>query len=910
MRIKAILAVVVSVILLGVAGVATLMIVLSSDLPKMIKVEDYEPLLVTQVYDRNGEKIGEFFREKRILVPYDQIPKHLVQAFISAEDSSFFQHSGINFTAIFRAAIANLRAGRRVQGGSTITQQVARSILLGSNEKTYTRKIKEAILAYRMETNLRKEEILYLYLNQIYLGQGAYGVGAAAEVYFRKPVSEITVGEAALLAGLPQAPSRYSPISNPSSAKSRQKYVLNRMAEEGYITDAVAKETINTPLPVYVRKDYTEKAPYYLETVRLMLVQKLDEATVLDKGLKVYTGLDLPRQEKAQNEVRNGLRELDKRQGYRGALKNLEDPKEIAQFLVKSRDELMEDHSPLRIINPDGTIDRRGPLNLTGKDESGNDLPNLPEYIKKNQIVEGVVTKVDDNWGLTYIRFAESKGIIDIDTMKWASKPLADGNHSPDIGKPSEALKKGDIVQIKVIGEKFSSGRINDKLKALNKGKKGKTERPKDLPLFDDYAELGLEQEPQAEAALVSIDQKTNDILAMVGGYDFQKSEFNRAIQAARQTGSAFKTLVYTAALDKGYTPGSLILDAPVVFEEQVEEGQATDEMITKRWKPTNHGDHFTGEILFRNALIKSLNVPTVKIIEDIGVEWVAKYARRLGIFSPLNMDFTLALGSSGITVYQMTRAFAELGKMGQKVDPIVIHKVEDQQGNLLAEDLSMDSRFEAEVSKVQEEIGKWKEDAQKESERVAAEATTEQSNPDKKSLKSRKYPPFFFEDPNPLVKPTTAYLITSILQGVIEEPGGTGGGARSIGRPAAGKTGTTNGYFDAWFVGYTPDIATGVWVGFDEEKTLGHGEVGGRAALPIWLEYMKFAHQGIPVRNFPVPDGIVFANIDNETGQLASASSQNVVRQAFQEGTEPQEVSNGKGLQEDQDFFKQDMSE
>lgn len=899
MNVKRLVALFVGLVFLGVAGVATLFILMSSNLPQLITVQDYEPLLVSQVYDRNGVKIGEFFREKRILVPYEQIPSTVVQAFVSAEDSSFFSHSGINFVAILRAAIANLRAGRKVQGGSTITQQVARSLLL-SNEKTYTRKIKEAILAYRMEANLTKEEILFLYLNQIYLGQGAYGVGAATEVYFRKPIEEISLAEAALLAGLPQAPTRYSPISNPSSAKERQRYVLKRMAEEDYITDEDAEKTINTPLPVYVRKNYKEDAPYYLETVRQLLVQQLGEETVLDKGIKIYTGLDSAKQTEAQTQVRRGLRELDKRQGYRGALKKIEDTEEVAKFLLDTRNELMDDFSPLRIIQPDGSIQEKGPLNLTGKDADGKELPNLPDYIQIDQIVEGIVTKVDDELGLVHVRFAESKGLIDFETMKWAREPDPEVRASSDeIEKPSQALKTGDVILVKVVGKKFSSSRIQTKAKEAN------------LEL-EKFAMLELEQDPVAEASLISFDQNTSEVIAMVGGYDFSRSEFNRAIQAARQTGSSFKALVYAAALDKGYTPASLIIDAPIVFEEEVEEGQQTEEMMTKKWKPSNHGHNFTGEILFRNALIRSLNIPTVKIIEDISVDWVANYARRLGIFSPLNMDYTLALGSSGVTLYEMTKAFSEIGRMGKKLSPILVHKVESQLGEILSENLTLDDRFKAEMDKINESMDQLRQSylQQQEQAKAAEGEEVDAENPDKKRIQSKKYPPLFFDDPNQLMKPTTAYLTTSLLQGVIEEPGGTGGAARALGRPAAGKTGTTNGYFDAWFVGYTPDIATGVWVGFDEEKTLGRSEVGGRSALPIWLDYMKFAHDGLPIKNFPVPDGIVFANIDNETGTLASASSEKVIRQAFVEGTEPQEMSTGAGSQEDQDFFKQDLSE
>ncbi|MCB0406878.1 MAG: transglycosylase domain-containing protein, partial [Bdellovibrionales bacterium] len=679
------------------------------DLPQIITVDDYRPLLVSEVYDRNGVKIGEFFREKRILAPYEQIPEHLVQAFISAEDSSFFEHDGLNFIAIFRAMVANIRAGRKVQGGSTITQQVARSLLL-SSEKTYTRKIKEAVLARRMEDHLSKKEIMYLYLNQIYLGQGAYGVGAAAEIYFRKPVQELTVAESALLAGLPQAPSRYSPIYNPSSAKARQRYVLTRMAEEGYITQADAETNINTPLQVYVRKNYKEEAPYFIETVRQLLVEKLGEVEVLDKGIKVYTGLDINKQREAQLQVQNSLRDLDKRQGFRGPTNNIIDAEEVAKFLLDTRDKLLDELSPVRVIQPDGSIDDKGPLNLTGKNENGETLPSLPDYVNIDQIIDGVVTDVNDEWGLVTVRFAEGKGLIDIESMEWARKPDPKKSSQWDkIDKPSLALKKGDIIQVRPIAKTFRSSRVDKMLSEL-KQKKGKNyERPETLPEFDEFAELLLEQEPVAQGSLISFDQNTEDVLAMVGGYDFEKSEFNRTLQAARQTGSAFKAIVYASAMDKNYTPATPILDAPVVFEEekQVDEGQENVDPEITKWKPSNHGKKFSGEVLFRNALIKSMNIPTVKIIEDIGVDWVEQYARRLDIFSPLNHDFTLALGSSGVTLYEMTKAFSIFGRLGKALHPILIQKVENNSGQQIHDKITLDERFAKELTPLHEEFEK-----------------------------------------------------------------------------------------------------------------------------------------------------------------------------------------------------------
>ncbi len=594
--------------LVAAAGIGGLVAKYNGELPDMIELASYKPLLVSEVYDRNNKKFGEFFREKRILTPYEAIPQHLVQAFVAAEDDTFFKHEGINLLAITRAFFANLRSGKKSQGGSTITQQVARSLLL-SSEKTYTRKIKEVMLARKMEQNLRKEDILYLYLNQIYLGQGAHGVGAAAQVYFRKDVKDLSIPEAAILAGLPQAPSRYSPIHNPSSAKERQRYVIHRMASVGYITDEQAEAYVNEPVKLYVWQNFKEMAPFYLETVRQLLVAEIGEENVLDKGIKIYTSMDLGKQMKAQAEVMAGLRALDKRQGYRGPVKNIIEPEKVAEFLLETRNKLMDEFSPERMLKPDGTFDPRGPLNLGGKNEKGEPMPPLADYIPLGKLVEGVITKVDDASGLAFVRFAENKGLIDLDTMKWARKPDPNlRSEDAEIKKPSVALKVGDVVQIKVSSKDFTSDRLKDLIAGEQVDKKNPKKKIKvkpktglELPNFKDYVQAELEQDPIVEGALVSIDQRTEDIVALVGGYDFVRSKFNRALQAARQTGSSFKALVYLAALDKDYTPSTPIIDAPISFEEIVEEGQDTkagDTPETKTWRPKNNSGKFACKVL------------------------------------------------------------------------------------------------------------------------------------------------------------------------------------------------------------------------------------------------------------------------------------------------------------------------
>ncbi len=891
-------------IIIGIAAVATLIVSVNKSLPEIITLKDYKPLLVTNVYAKDGRKIGEFFRERRVLVPFEKIPKVVVQAFMAAEDSEFYEHRGINVQAIIRALLVNIKAGHTVQGGSTITQQVAKTLML-SSERTITRKIKDVLLAIKMEKSLSKEDIMYLYLNQIYLGQSSYGIGVASETYFRKPVEKLTVGEAAMLAGLPQAPSRYSPVSNPKRAKERQRYVLRQMAEKGFISVELAEKEAKTPIKVYVKEKYEEIAPFYLETVRQMVVKKLSEEAVLDQGLKVYTGLDFDKQIEAQKSVEKGLRNLDKRQGYRGPNKQLATT-DTNKYLEDEKKKLKEDISTARSISSNGE------MSIVAESENAEfKSEGLPDWLTLNSIVRGVVTQVDDVLGLVYVKVPGADGIIDIETMKWARKPNPEVSPDRDtISKPSQALAVGDEIEVKIIDPQFQSER-------LVKLSSAKSKKPLKLPSFQKYLLLNLEQEPQVEGALMSLDLQSDDVIAMVGGRNFEKSEFNRTIQAARQTGSSFKSIIYAAALDKGYTPATPILDAPVVFEEEVnsEDSEGQDDgkgkngkngeevKQTKTWKPTNHSKTFEGDILFRNALVKSLNVPTVRIIEDIGVNWSLDYAQRLGIFSPLNKDFTLALGSSSVTLYEMTKVFGHFGRQGKRMHPMMVRKVLDREGNVLVQDISLDERF----SEAQQPIDANFEKRRKEYLELKAQVAANEGNEELKQ-KLAKLPPLFFENPDQLIDPTTSYLITTLLKATIEEPGGTGGRARALGREVAGKTGTTNGYFDAWFIGYTPQISTGVWVGFDQEHTLGTGEVGGRVALPIWVQYMLAAHSKLPEMSFPVPPGIVFASIDNGNGKLPTAASKNVIRQAFREGTEPTVESGRKD--EETDFYKQDLQE
>jgi len=882
----------VALVIVGIVGVFAIFHSVKSGLPQLITVKDYQPLLVSEVYDRKNKKIGEFFRERRTLVPYDKIPKHLIHAFLAAEDDQFFQHGGINYQAIMRATLANLRAGRTVQGGSTITQQLAKTLLLRDREKTFLRKIREAMLAQQMEENLKKEDILYLYLNQIYFGQGAYGIEVAAQTYYRKPVDKLTLAEVAILAGLPQAPTRYSPVTNPLRAKERQSYVLHRMAEVGFVSKEEADAAVKQPVKVYVRENYEQFAPSVLETVRQQLVAQLGEEQVLDKGLRIYTSIELEKQLAAQESVVKGLKELDKRQGYRGPLKQLDNKEDIEKFLTDSRKKLIADSTPERIIMPDGKF-----ADIASAKDAGKAPRNLPNYMKLGQAAEGLVEKVDDQNGLVYVLVGDARGLIDFSDMIWARKPNADKRWDFDtIKKPSDAVKAGDVILVKVRGEVFTSSRLSNPSKNSKK-----PIVPGSLPDFNKYLAMDLDQEPVVEGALISFDEQTSDVLAMVGGYSYARNEFNRALQAARQTGSSFKTIVYASALDKGYSPATPVMDSPIVFEENdPNKDDSEGQEDSKVWKPANHSKSFGGDITFRNALVKSLNIPSVKIIEDVGIPWATDYAKRLGIFSPLNPDFTLVLGSSSVTLYEMTKAFGQFGRLGKRLRPIIIHKVLNQEGQKVLDEVSLDIRFNKELSEL---------DKQFEDRRTALAERVKALSPEAllEDKKKKIDYSFFFEDKDQLIKPQTAYIMTTLLKGVVEDRNGTGGRARAIGREVAGKTGSTNGYFDAWFIGYTPNIVTGVWVGFDKERSIGKGEVGGRSALPIWVDYMKVAHEGLPQTSFPVPEGIVFANIDSDTGKLATAKTKNVLRQAFVEGTEP--TAAGNKSEEATDFLKDDLA-
>jgi penicillin-binding protein 1A len=731
---------------------------LSRNLPDIGALRSYQPSLVTRVYADDNRQIGQFFVEKRVLTPLARIPKGLIDAVIAVEDSRFYQHEGLDVIRIAKALAVDLISMEMREGASTITQQLARSLFL-TQEKTLNRKAKEMLLALKIERLLAKDEILEMYLNQIYFGHGAYGVQAAARTYFAKDVGDLTLAEMAFVAGLPKAPSNYSPYFNPDRAKQRQGVVLKRMLDEGVLTDEQFRDAYQQDLYFAKYQPQEAIAPYFLEYLRQQLTATYGEEMVYKGGLNVYTTLNVDMQKAAVDSLREGLRAIDKRQGYRGPLAR-------------------EEQAP------------------TPEEGARSGRVTAPPP-KVGDLVEGVVAKVGSQQAVIDLPTGGA-GMLDIADAAWARKRLRPPDFVTVETHPQAPLNKilspGDRVLVS-IKRRAPSGTFS----------------------------FALEQEPQVEGALVALDPRTGAIRAMVGGYDFKRSEFNRAVSARRQPGSAFKPFIYAAAVDKGWTPSSILVDSPVMYDDPV---------LQRVWKPTNYEDRFYGPISMREALIHSRNVATVKLLEQIGVQSAIDFSRRVGITSPLTRDLSLALGSSSIGLLELTSALGVFAAEGRRVEPGGLRSVTDHGGAVLA---------------------------------------------------------YYEPTPTEVVSRETAYIITNMLEDVVQS--GTGVRARVLGRPVAGKTGTTNEFADAWFVGYAPNLAVGVWVGFDDRRSLGDREAGASVALPIWVAFMKSALAQLPVQAFPIPDGIVFAKVDPQTGGLAAPQGTAKV-EIFVRDTEPTAVT------------------
>lgn len=858
-------------VLAAIAG-AGIVYYFSRDLPKIISIEDYRPLGVTQIFGKDDAVLAEYYEERRYVIPFEDIPKVVQDAFIAAEDDRFFEHHGIDLMGIIRAAIVNFKAGRVVQGGSTITQQVAKSLLL-TPEKSFFRKIREIILASRMEKTLSKKQILFLYLNQIYLGQGAYGIQAAAKTYFNKDAKELTLAEAAILAGLPQAPSKYSPLLNPRFAIQRQHYVLRRMLANGSITSQEMMEAFQKPIQLYLYQDSNLKiAAYYVEYLRKHLLEKYGKDVLYRQGLKVFTPITTELAKEAQYQLREGLRALDKNQGYRGPIQKVA-AANMKKALAEIEDYNLNLKLPYIFLNKEGVLERDLKTRI-----SNLNLKNFQDFYDSRVFYKGLVTSVEDGKKEVSVNLGIFKGILPLKNMQWAQTVSEPSSTAlPPIQKPSQALRVGDVIWVRV-------------LKPLT-----------ELDPFNPIVEVTLEQEPVVQGGLVSIDVRTGEVLSMVGGYDFTKSEFNRVIQAERQLGSVYKPIIYAAALEKGYTPATIIQDSPIVFAAGENE----------KWKPENFEEKFYGDTLFRSALVKSRNIPTIKIVQDIDVSFLIDFSKRLGLGGQFNHDLSIALGSSTATLLDITKVYTLFPRAGHQIKPVFFYRVVDREGNILEENkteenLLPDSSTFEEISIPPKPV------------LVAGELQIEKKSSPGEITRSLWVPNS--ADPKRVMDARVAAVMTHIMNEVTTV--GTGAKAKSLGREAAGKTGTTNDALDAWFIGFTPQVVTGVWVGFDQQKSLGSHSTGAQVALPIWLEYMKEAVKKFPDEKFTLPKGVVFAHVDIQNGRLAKPTSPRAVRELFVAGTEPgansaqviqntaQQPQNIPAEEEatDEDFFKQDI--
>ena len=801
--------------------------------PEFHSIDDYQPRVGSRIYSLDNQLIGEFAEERRVLVPVEKIPIQLFNAFISAEDKRFRTHMGVDILGVMQAIFDKIRKpGSKLRGASTISQQVAKSVLVAyesyesATERSLVRKIREAILALRLEAVLTKDQILYMYVNEIFLGHKAYGVQAAAEHYFRKNVWELSIAEMATFAGLPQRPSDYSPFSRPEAAYARRKYVLRRMKAEGYINQEEHDTALAEELTVYPRRElYLEVAPYFTEHIRRELVHRYGERAVLEEGLQVYTTLNTEYQKAAQVAVNKGLHDLDERQGFRGPLAHLLTKEIREEFRAASRIEL-------------GLIEGQ-PLELNA-----------------NQTYVAQVTGFTKKGRQAKIDVAGLSGFLPLAGMRWARTPDPtqrwDGHYVRDTRR---ALKVGDVITVKTTTRKALSRDTHGWEVLDTVPKKGKIFR--------------LVQQPIAQGSLMSVDPKTGYVVALIGGYHFEESSFNRAIQACREPGSAFKPVVYSAAIDKlDYTPSTLIDDKPFI---------RTDDNL--RWKPNNAGQQFRGQLPMRTCLQDSINTPALRIADAVGIRDILRNAKRFGMkekfydtpdcrvenppeecrFCFFKPELGTALGSSATTMEELIKIYVVLNQYGERRELKYIRRVVDRYGTVL-EDKS-----------------------------APTDATS-----DFGTRLDRAYQGFA-QPTERTLDPASAFVMVSLLENVVES--GTGIGATALGVPVAGKTGTTNDSYDAWFMAFTKNLVTGVWVGHDtKERPLGSGEFGGRTALPIWLKYMDkalrdYRRSGSPrlaEGSFTPPPGVVRVNIDPETGLLARPESARVATEYYRAGTEP----------------------
>lgn len=767
---------------LGILGLIVLLLIFAhfgKSVDDYRRLATYEPPITSRLYAADGRLLAEYAAEKRAFVPYEAIPKQLIQAFMSAEDKKFFSHGGVDFVGIIRAIFQNIKnigSGRRMIGASTITQQVAKNFLL-TNEVSFERKIKEAILAIRIERAFSKEYIMELYLNQIYLGHNSYGVAAAALNYFNKSLDELTTAENAFLAALPKGPNNYDPEKRYDDAIARRNWVLSRMHEEGYITEEQTQAAMAEPITLATRseKEVATDAEYFAEEVRRFLVSRYGEDALYEGGLVVRTTVDPEMQKYATQALRNGLIFYDQRHGFREPIAKVDLSEEEWLDVLLS-------------------------------------VPT-PNYAPENW-VPAVVLAVDKDKADIGLKTGTT-GSIPVAEMKWARKNMPDQTLGPEIKQADQVLNVGDVVWAEPVTHNVKRQKYPENTYALR-------------------------QIPDVEGAMIVLDPHTGRVLSMVGGYSFKRSQFNRAVQAKRQPGSSFKPFVYLAALDEGFTPSSLILDAPFVMDQGNGQG---------KWKPQNISKRFYGPTTLRVGIEKSRNLMTVRLARAIGIEKVVEYAKKFGISDDLPNQMAIALGAGETTVLRLATAYGMLVNGGKKIEPILIDRIQDRTGATV---YNSDSRP---CENCQTEGG-WN------------------GEPAPKIPDIREQ----IEDPR------SAYQMINILTGVLA-PGGSAQSLRALGRTFAGKTGTSNSNFDGWFVGLTPDLVVAIFMGFDEPRTLGSHDTGGVVTTPIFREFVRTALKDQPLIPFRVPAGIRFVRVNHKTGKPASPKDRDVIMEAFKAG-------------------------
>jgi penicillin-binding protein 1A len=775
--------------LVGVAAAAGMIWHYSKDLPEYSQLQDYEPPVMTRVHASDGALLGEYSKERRLYLPIQAVPKLVINAFLAAEDKNFFEHGGIDYTGMARAAVLyaqNFGSNKRPQGASTITQQVAKNFLL-TNEVSFTRKIKEALLAMRLERAYSKEKILELYLNEIYLGLGAYGIAAASLVYFDKSVNELTVAEAAYLAALPKAPSQLHPVKNRDRAIERRNYVIDRLLENNWIKSADAEKARKDPLQVTGRSNSAHifAGEYFAEEVRRDIFERYGEKKLYEGGLSVRTTLDPKLQISARKTLAAGLVNYDEAQGWRGAANKLDI---TGDWGVKLADvKTLNDISPWRMAVVLDTSDQSARIGLQPGRELG-----------------GAVAK------------DRQTGLIPIDGVKWA-KAATGPTKGRTPTKVEQVISAGDIIYV-------------DPLVA------------KDGAAIE--GQYRLRQIPEVSGAMVAMDPWTGRVLAMVGGFSFDQSQFNRATQAYRQPGSSFKPIVYSAAMDNGYTPSTVVVDAPI----EIDQGQGNGV-----WRPENYSTgKYYGPTTLRAALQRSLNTVTVRLAQDVGMPLIGEYAKRFGVYDELPNYLSYALGAGETTVMRMVTAYSMFANGGRRVKSTLIDRIQDRYGRTIF-------KHDARECRGCDAPDGWKNQAE----------------------------PQLIDKREQVLDAMTAYQITSMMEGVVQ--GGTATVMREVGKPIAGKTGTTNDEKDAWFVGFSPDLVIGVYIGYDKPRNLGKGGTGGHLAAPIAKDFMKLALVDKAAIPFRVPPGIKLIRVDAKTGTRAGpGDGGRTILEAFKPGTAP----------------------